>query len=537
MKITMRSSAHRLLFGGLLLRKHWHVSMPAFICLAALFNALAYHFPLYIFAVRHLDMTSLHAFVTFATLVMLVIMITVFLIGLIAVFSTRLVKPVCITIAMFNVVALYFMVTYGVVLDKTMMGNVFNTNMAEAGDLFHPQVFAYVVGLGLIPCWLCLKVHIDSTRWWRRLMMPTGVIVFVVCWLYAASSSWLWIDRYAKQIGGMVLPWSYVINSARYLAEQAAPHDRQLLPAIKIMSQDKKVMFLIIGESARAHNFSVYGYGRMTNPEMNKAGVTVFKRAQSCATYTTASLECILAHQPPDSRAQWEPLTSYLQRHGVEVIWRTNNAGEPPMQVHQFVHLAQLRDGCSGDACEFDEGLLQGLEQYIDASEQQHILVVLHLAGSHGPAYHTRYPSRFEVFKPVCQSVQLHQCTHNELINAYDNTIVYTDFVVGQAIALLKRIKTHTTSLLYVSDHGESLGEYNLYLHGAPFAIAPDVQKEIPLITWSAQSHRDDNKTLPTVVNGTFTQAYVFHSVMGALDIQSDVFDPALNLFTTGGGR
>jgi lipid A ethanolaminephosphotransferase len=537
MKITMRSSAHRLLFGGLLLRKHWHVSMPVFICLAAVFNTVAYHFPLYAFAIRHLDMTALRPLVTFATLVMLVMMITVLLIGLVAVFSKRLVKPVCMTIAMCNAGALYFMVTYGVVLDKTMMGNVFNTNSGEAGDLFHPWVLAYVIGLGIVPCWFCLKVQIDHTGWWRRLMMPIGVIVFVVCWLYAASSSWLWIDRYAKQIGGMVLPWSYVINSARYLAEQAAPHDRQLLPAITMMSQDKKVVFLVIGESARAHNFSVYGYGRMTNPEMNQAGVTIFKKTQACATYTTASLECILAHQPPGSRAQWEPLTSYLQRHGVEVIWRTNNAGEPPMQVHQFVHLAQLRDDCHDDACEFDEGLLHGLEQYIETSEQQHILVVLHLAGSHGPAYYTRYPSRFEVFKPVCQSVQLHQCTNDELINAYDNTILYTDFVIGQAIALLKRVKTHTASLLYVSDHGESLGEYNLYLHGTPLAIAPDVQKDIPLIVWSGNGHRDDSKTLPIVVDGAFSQANVFHSVMGALDVQSDVFDPALNLFTTGGGR
>ncbi|NZA25488.1 phosphoethanolamine--lipid A transferase EptA [Luteimonas sp. SJ-92] len=527
----MHALARRLLSGAFVPRVRWRFRTSRFILVWALFNGAAYHAPLYLFGIEHLDVASLRAGMTLLTLPVLVVAMTAVFIGLIALISQRLVKPFCMAMAVVNAIALYFQVTYGVVLDDTMMGNVFNTDTSEAAGLFHPWMLVYVFFLGIVPCWVLLQVEVTHTPFRKRLAMPVAVGLFTLCWAYGASQSWLWIDQYAKRIGGMVLPWSYAVNGVRYWAGNVAPHERRLLPPAHFVSNERKVVFLIIGESARAQNFSLYGYGRQTNQEMAKAGTTVFKKARSCATYTTASLECILAHRDPGARARWEPLTSYLQRHGVEVTWRTNNAGEPAMNVRHFERLGDLKAGCAGEACDYDEGLLRGIEARIAASNQQRILVVFHLEGSHGPAYNTRYPSRFNVFTPVCASVQLHQCSSDELVNAYDNTIVYTDFVVGQAIDMLKGLQGYSTSLIYVSDHGESLGEYNLYLHGTPWSIAPAVQKEIPLIVWdSSAAHSNANATM--TVEGTFSHANVFHSVMGAFGMRSDVFDPALNLFS-----
>lgn len=150
---------------------------------------------------------------------------------------------------------------------------------------------------------------------------------------------------------------------------------------------------------------------------------------RACATYTTASVLCILSHIDTGWPSSIERLPSYLQRHGIDVIWRTRNWGEPSLKIQTFQRAADLRLGCQGESCDYDEVLLRGLDQRIQASSKDKMVVVLHQHGSHGPAYYSAYPKQFEVFKPVCKSVELHQCTNEELVNAYDNTIIYADYI------------------------------------------------------------------------------------------------------------
>jgi lipid A ethanolaminephosphotransferase len=213
-----------------------------------------------------------------------------------------------------------------------------------------------------------------------------------------------------------------------------------------------------------------------------ESGVVALPGSRACATYTTASLLCILSHVDTGWHYSYsyETLPSYLQRNGIDVIWRTNNWGEPPLEVQTYQRAKDLQRECQGNSCDYDEVLLQGLEQRLRSSSKQEIFVVLHQRGSHGPAYYARYPKQFEVFKPACQSVELHQCSHEALVNAYDNSIIYTDYFLHEAIGLLKTFPDTATALIYISDHGQSLGEYGLYLHGTPYSIAPDVQRTFP---------------------------------------------------------
>src|SRR6185312_9502252 len=199
-------------------------------------------------------------------------------------------------------------------------------------------------------------------------------------------------------------------------------------------------------------------------PLLSKAGVVALKKASACATYTAAAVRCILSNVDSESpfSKPYEPLPSYLQRHGVDVIWRTPNFGEPPIKVETYQKASDLLKICAGTRCNYDEVLLSGLEQRIRTSSSQRVFVVLHQSGSHGPAYYTKYPPEFEYFKPVCKTVELGKCTQQELINAYDNTILYEDYFISQAIGVLKRLSHRCALLIYVSDHGESLGEYGL---------------------------------------------------------------------------
>ncbi|MGQ3094097.1 phosphoethanolamine--lipid A transferase EptA [Roseateles sp.] len=513
-----------------------HVGAPALIAAVALLNAALYHAPLFAFAAARLDVFSLGGLLTLATLFVVVAFVTALALASVALMSQRLLKPLCMVGALLNAGVLYFIQAYGVLLDKTMMGNVLNTDMVEATSLWHPKLVLYVLALGLGPCLLLAWVRMRPTRRLPLAGFAALVLVFGVGWIYAASSSWLWIDKHARSIGGLILPWSYTINLARHqTAQWAAARQARPLPDASFASDEKTVVILVIGESARRRNFSLYGYARATNPVLSVSGAVPLANTQACATYTTEALLCILSHDDPGMRlaGSTELLPSYLQRHGIDVIWRSNNWGEPPLKVGTYERVKDLKDSCTGTLCSHDDLLLSGLAQRIRNSPARKVFVVLHQSGSHGPAYNTKVPSSFERFKPVCDSVELSRCTPQSLLNAYDNTILYTDHVVGRAIDLLKGVDGLAATLLYISDHGESLGENGLYLHGTPMALAPDVQKEVPFVVWMSEGfqrqHRIDAPTLAR--SPAHSQGHVFHSVMGAFDMQSSIYQPQLNIY------
>jgi lipid A ethanolaminephosphotransferase len=502
----------------------------AFIALAALANALLYHLPLFRFAAGALDLGTLGGWVTLATLLMALLSATGIALGLLAQLGRRPLKAACVALAIGNAVALYFVLAYGVVLDRTLLGNVGDTNLAEALELLHPALLACVLALGAAPALLVARTRIAPVARWRLAAGIAATFVVTLAWAYLAAGSWLWFDHNAKKLGGLVLPWSYVVNGARAATPRLWPPGAPIaLPPGRFISDEPTLVVLVIGEAARRRNFALYGYGRPTTPLLAKAGVVALPGATACSTYTTASVRCILSHADAASEfaARHEPLPAYLQRHGVEVIWRTRNWGQPPMQLATFERARDLRGSCAGAGCDHDEVLLTGLEERLRASPARKTLLVLHEMGSHGPAYSARYPAAFETFTPACKSVQLSQCTAEELVNAYDNTIRYNDYVLSRVIALLQRLAPRPSLLIYVSDHGESLGEHGLYLHGTPATIAPDVQTEIPFLLWLSpefrRRHRVDAQRL--LAPAPHSQREVFHTVLGALGLDSPVYE------------
>lgn len=520
-------------------RHRGDVSFKTWLLLVALANTALFQWPLYRLAAGTRTALDVYSGLALSSLFVLQLLVSITILGIAGIVSLRLLKILCVMFVLGNSIALYFIVQYNVMLDASMMGNVLHTNASEAWSYAHPELLLYVVCFGILPAVLVSRTRIAPSSRMNRTVFLLVTLIAGAGWLYANAQSWLWIDKNAKQFGGLILPWSYSFNAARYLGQEAALHRQQdLLPELGKVNGNGAVVVLVIGESARAQNFSLYGYRRDTNPLLKKSGVIALAGAHACATYTTAAVRCMLSPRGAAGvTANDEPLTSYLHRYGIEVIWRTNNFGEPAMQVDAYERADDLRARC-GDACaraQFDEVLLQGLAQRLGAGATgSKTLVVLHQAGSHGPQYFKKYPPEFEQFKPACRSVELQGCSHEELVNAYDNTIVYNDFFLDRLITMLKSLKDRPSVMIYMSDHGESLGEHGLYLHGVPMAVAPDFQTSVPLLVWMSDSFlrtRPSTYAASDQVTAGLSQGVVFHSVLGALGLTSQVYLPEQDLF------
>jgi len=296
---------------------------------------------------------------------------------------------------------------------------------------------------------------------------------------------------------------------------------------------EPRLVVLVIGETARAQNFSLYGYERNTNPKLAQEDVVALSNPVACTTYTTGSIKCMLSHQDPKQLDEvYEYLPSYLHRHDVDVIWRTNNWGEPPITVTSYDKAQSLKQQCRGANCHLDDAMLVGLQERLQASASGKVFVVLHQKGSHGPSYAKRYGPEQELFTPVCQSVNLSECDQQALVNAYDNTIVHTDQFLANTIKMLQQLDM-ASAMIYMSDHGESLGESGLYLHGTPYSIAPEAQKQVPMLVWMSAGFKQQTGLQAEQINRqtSHTQHMIFHSVMGGLGLSSEAYKPNDDIF------
>ena len=440
-------------------------------------------------------------------------------------FLSRIVgKSLLVLFFIINAIAIYFVNTYGVIIDKSMVGNILNTNFNESSSFFSIKLIIYLVLFGILPSVYIIKTKIINVTLKRFAITSSLTLLFVALLIFANASNWLWIDKNSKQLGALAMPWSYSVNTMRFYIHEYKKNEKEiLLPNATIADNKKSIVVLVIGESARSQNFSLYGYKKNTNPLLSKVNNLFSFKATSCATYTTAGVKCILEHK--NTGDLYEILPNYLNRNNVDVIWRTTNSGEPPIHIKNYQTRESLALNCKGDGCNYDEVLLTNLKEQILASKKNKILIVLHTSTSHGPTYSKKYPTQFETFRPVCNSVELGNCSQQELINAYDNTIVYTDYILYNVIENLKALKEYSSAMLFVSDHGESLGEKNLYMHGLPLSIAPKEQFDIPFVVWFS----DSSKQLKP--NRTVSQNHVFHSVINFLGIRTPIYDENMNIF------
>lgn len=488
----------------------------------SIYTLVAYHYPLFNLVVNNIEGGFNGIIITGGLAVLM--LATNFMISYLLLFALRCVGKWIIGLSLIaDAVTLYFINTYDVLITDSMMGNVFNTRYSEASGYFSLTAVLYVLLLGVLPCIFIVTRKVDYQKP-KRFFALTGIALATMLSMVAINiNNFTWIDRNATKLGSLLMPWSYTVNTVRYYNAERKRNQKAIpLPDVTAMSKSKDVVVVIIGESARRANFSLYGYDKPTNPLLEGEEIVALP-AKSAATYTTAGVKAILDHKPTNKL--YEILPNYLYRAGVDVVWRTNNWGEPPLHIARVQKVADLKAIYPEAESKYDEILTCGLKDIIEQSAADKMLIVLHTSTSHGPMYYSKYPSQFEHFKPVCTTVEMSKADPAELMNAYDNTIVYTDYLIHSTIQMLKGITDRRASLIFVSDHGESLGENNLYMHGVPMALAPKEQVEIPFIVWSSEGI-DSIKKLDEV-----GQYHIFHSVMDWLGIESEIYDPAMSIF------
>lgn len=448
-----------------------------------------------------------------------------------------------------------FMLSYGVVIDTTMLVNALETDMRETRDLVNTQMLVTVLIMAVLPSVWLWRQRTPRRSALRQIggnlltaVLALGVLVGSLLLIFQDFSS---LMRNHTEQRYLINP----LNSFYALGDIAAKpfkrDERTILP-IGLDAQlapapgKPPLLLLVVGETGRAGQFALNGYPHPTTPELAKEHIASYRNAWSCGTNTAASVPCMFSHlgkQAYEARnANYEGLLDVLQRSGLGVVWIDNQAGckgvcdrIPNTRTAQHKN----KDLCVDGEC-FDEIMLSQMDARIAELPAERrakgVVVLLHQMGGHGPAYYKRTPVAFKKFLPECTSNNLQDCSQALLINAYDNTIVYTDHVLANAIEWLKsKEATNTPAMVYVADHGESLGENNIYLHGLPYDIAPDVQKRVPWITWLSPAFEQRSHVatgcLQKQQDVRISHDNYFHSVLGLLGVTTSVYQPALDIF------
>lgn len=479
--------------------------------------------------------------------------------GLLSIFAWRwTLKPVVTLFLLSAAFGAHFMMTYGVVIDKTMITNMLQTDIRETRDLLSWNLLATVVVMAVAPGVWLWRQKIRSETVIRRTLSNavtlTASFVILVLVVMAFFQSIASVMRNHPHVRYLINP----LNSFYAIGAVAARPFQRNESIVLPLGEDAKLgagyagqakpplLLLVLGETARSGNFSINGYSRPTTPRLAKENIASQRNAWSCGTSTAASVPCMFSsfgRDAYDSRpANYEGLLDVLQHAGLAVLWLDNQSGcksvcdrVPNVDTSNL----KLPDLCPHNEC-FDEVMLRDLDKRIAAlpagRTAKGVVIVMHQMGGHGPAYSQRSPRELKKFLPECTDTSLQNCGHDELINAYDNSIVYTDDLLASAIEWLKKQEQHSApAMLYVADHGESLGENNLYLHGMPYGVAPDVQKHVPWITWLSPGFEQRSKITTACLKQGLEERVshdnYFHSVLGLMNVQTTAYKPALDLY------
>lgn len=472
-----------------------------------------------------------------------------------------IIKPLLTAIVIAAAGAAYYMRTFAVILDPSMIQNVLRTDTREARDLLSWSMVAWIALWSAIPVAFIWWVRVAPRSLMKALVVRAsavlGALIVAVLAVLTMSRDISSFMRTQHEARYLITPGNFLygfgVNSLRRVADVSTTREVVGGDAKVIhiaMATKPRVLVLVVGETARAANFSLLGYPRETNPELEKLDVTAFSRVTSCGTSTEVSVPCMFSRfgrEDYDERRirNSEGLLDVLAHAGYTVKWIDNQSGCKGVCTGSGIEVSKLdasavSDLCDGKEC-YDGILARTLESELESIRGDTVLV-MHMMGNHGPAYFKRYPPEFRRFTPDCETAQLRDCTREEVVNAYDNAILYSDHVLAKIVTLLAHSADRMDSaMLYVSDHGESLGEKGLYLHGIPYAIAPSQQTHIPMVLWLSPALTLTGDVSARCVRSRAGEQYshdnLFHSVLGLLNVRTAAYRSERDLFDGCRGR
>ena len=461
----------------------------------------------------------------------------------------KILKPFLIFIFVLASLAAYVMDSYGVVIDEGMIVNIMKTDAHEAFDLVSPMLFVYFLFLGLLPSFLIYKLEIEQSSFKSELLSRAKTlaasVVLIFCMLVPFGKNYATFFREQKSLRYYANPTYFIYSIGKYASSVFTKSSTEMTKIgldakLSNKNKNKELVIFVVGETARGDRFSLNGYKKETNPMLKKENIISFTNMTSCGTSTAVSVPCIFSNLGRNGfsntkAATTENLLDILNRtKGISVLWRDNNSnskGVADRVAYEDFKSPQTNSICDPE-CR-DEGMLKGLQEYINKNQNNKIFIILHQMGNHGPAYSKRYPKAFERFKPVCETNELEKCSNDEISNAYDNAILYTDYFLSKVIELLKANSSEfKTTMIYASDHGESLGENGVYLHGLPYFMAPYEQKHIGVVMWFGGAMEKEIKfdLLRLKAQNPYSHDNIFHTILGLFEVETSIYDQKLDI-------
>ncbi len=445
-------------------------------------------------------------------------------------------------------ISAYAMDNFGYVVSTEAFRNVIETDANEAWDLLNWLLLRDLLLFFVVPSICILYVRVEYPKLRIRLLHVFLSLVLCLINVGLFGKHYAAILRNNKQLRYYVNPIRPIYSMVKYSMLKLSPTvDKKFTeldanPTRVVTDGKPKLVVLVVGESDRAVNHQLNGYHKNTNPYLAaRDDVYSFKNFHSCGTETTVSVPCMFSvykrEEYNDHKGKYtENVLDILKKSQVQVLWRDNDGGCKNVcnriETHDL-NEAQIKPYCNGSECQ-DEVLLHNLQAYINENIQDK-LIILHKKGNHGPAYYKRYPQKFAQFTPTCNTNELHKCTNEQLINTYDNIILYTDYFLDTLIKQLERSNDkYQVALIYVSDHGESLGEKGIYLHAMPYWLAPKEQTHVPFIFWASKDFAINREHLLATQHIERSHDNLFHSLLGLFNVQTALYEPDLDLFASG---
>ncbi len=472
------------------------------------------------------------------------ILLFTFMILLFTLLSSRqTTKPILILLLLISASTAYFMDSYHVVIDSDMIRNTIQTDLAESSDLLSFKLLGYLLFLGILPSYFVYKTPIKygSTKVELKRKMKTILLtlLLIVLILFSFSKFYTSFFREHKPLRYYTNPTYWIYSIGDYISKTLNSGEVVVKPIgldanITDSNEEPKLVIMVVGEAARADHFSLNGYFRETNPLLEKENIINLPHVSSCGTSTAHSVPCMFSMYDRNDYSYKKGISTenvldvLHHTNRVEILWRDNNSDSKGVAVRvPFEDYKTTQNNTICDEECRDEGMLIGLENYIQKRQGKDILIVLHQMGNHGPAYNKRYTKEYEVFTPVCETNQLEECSKESIANAYDNALVHTDHFLSEVIHFLKGYeKQYKTSMIYMSDHGESLGENGLYLHGLPYFMAPDAQTHVGALVWFGENNKkviDPNKK--------YSHDNLFHTLLGLFNVKTEIYKQEMDIF------
>jgi lipid A ethanolaminephosphotransferase len=535
------SFAQRLAAGQVVL------SIESVVLLASLFFALFCNSLFLSGMLDGYDMAQPGSWLLGASLLVVLLAVHFVLVGIVATRWTT--KPLLALLFVVTAFAVHFMTRYKVFLDTAMLRNVLATDVREARDLMTWSLIPQLLLYAGLPLWVLSRIRLQSRSIGRALLVRAGwlALALVVAGgaIFASFQDIASLMRNNRELRFLVTPANYIYSLTQVARSQAKEVNRVREPvgadavpgagwggrrsrwswswcSVKRHAPPTGAVRLCPADDA--------GTGRRGRHHQLR------RRDQLRHRYGT-SLPCIFS---PWGRAYDE--TRIRNSESVlDVVARAGSAScgsitSPAARASARRRIAAPRPGQIAGALCGRRMLRRRAGRFVEAMVSEtpgNLLIVLHQMGNHGPAYFKRYPDAFKQFTPACEDPDLPRCSNESIVNAYDNAIRYTDHVVASLVRTLREHEAHDSALLYVSDHGESLGEKGLFLHGVPFKIAPDVQTKVPMVMWFSPGYRSsfalDEACVGQVAATPLSHDHIFHSLLGLLDVKTSAYTPEMD--------